>query len=237
MYRLVDKLHPRHAIVAIAVLVSIALPARVAGVGVGPDPRPEITRFEPFPDAVVAHAPALPQYADGSATRVTQQLASIDAMWAAAFADADDEYDKPKLVGEMSGACKGEPPPNWAGVYCDATQELTIDHVSHLRRHNATGGGLADLVLGYIVAHEVGHHVQSVRGAPSGTLGITIKRELHAECLAGVWGKAAGLPAPPAWFYASDPTHGTALQQSQWLNEGYRHGRPADCNAVWETPL
>jgi predicted metalloprotease len=112
---------------------------------------------------------------------------------------------------------------------------MAIDHQSHLNRYNAVGSGAADLVLGYIVAHEVGHHVQTVRGAPRGGLAVTIQRELHAECLAGVWGKAAGLPVPPAWFYQQDPTHGTALQQSQWLNEGYRNGRPADCNAVWET--
>ena len=188
----------------------------------------------------MAHAPALPQYADGSATRVVQQLASVDAMWEAGVQGRRRRLREARRWSRrLGGECQGEPPPTWAGVYCDATRELSIDHVSHLRRHNATGGGLADLVLGYIVAHEVGHHVQyRPRCAERDTLGHPDPARAARRVPRRRVGQGRR-PAAPARVVLrrTMPTHGTALQQSQWLNEGYRHGRPADCNAVWEIPL
>jgi predicted metalloprotease len=97
------------------------------------------------------------------------------------------------------------------------------------------GQGLSDLFLGYIVAHELGHHVQTLRGAPDRpAVALDARIELHAMCLAGVWGRAAGVALPPAWIYAPSPVHGSVEQQIRWLNEGHRFARPVDCDAVWE---
>ncbi len=197
-----------------------------------PAPSAAPTQLEPFPAAAVASAPALPQYAGSSWTRVQQQVASVDAMWEPLFAAAGDRYEKPNLVQAGQDGCDAPPAAGlWAGLYCHRTRNIVIDLDSHGQRFARTGGYVADVVLGYIVAHEVGHHVQMLRGAPMTSDGP--RHELHADCLAGVWGKAAGLPLPPTWKYASDAAHGTSGQRMRWLSRGHMHGRPADCDAIF----
>ncbi len=186
--------------------------------------------YAPFPAAVVAKAQPLPQFAASPWARVNQQFASLDAMWTDVFAASRAKYEAPQLVQQIAEGCS--PNGAWAGVYCGGSQKIVIDLNAHVQRFTAVGGGNSDLVLGYIVAHEVGHHVQELRGAGDEIL----KRELHADCLAGVWGKAAGLPLPPTWMYGEDADHGTATQRIQSLNVGYRAARPADCDAIWSGP-
>ena len=201
-------------------------------VGVPPPPR----KFEPFPAEVVAAAPALPDYAGGAQARVEQQLHSANTMWGAAFEAAGSKYRAPTLV-EQSDGC-GSPGVGWAGLYCPGPEVVIIDIAGHVERHGRVGQALEDIVLGYVVAHEVGHHVQTLRGAPvADTQTVRLRRELQADCLAGVWGKAAGQPLPPMWMYGEDADHGTAEQQVRWLNAGYRSARPADCDAVWSTSI
>ncbi|HEX8084662.1 MAG TPA: neutral zinc metallopeptidase [Solirubrobacteraceae bacterium] len=153
----------------------------------------------------------------------------------AGLPEAGDDYSAPRVVQRAveEEAC-GAPSEGWAGLYCPAGRTLVIDLDAHARRHGVIGQGFSELLLGYIVAHEMGHHVQTLRGAPdTGTLENARQHELHAECLAGVWGRAAGVPLPPPWAYAEDAVHGTVQEQIQWLNAGYRAGRPADCDAIW----
>ena len=215
----------RYALLALVAVLLLAV--RVA---MPTEPPLKEARFDPFPVGVVAKAPALPQYAVDAHERIEQQLGSANAMWAAAFGHAGVRYDGP-ILAAASRDC-GRPGQTWAGIYCPKTKTMMIDVNGHVARHQIVGSGMEDLVLGYVVAHEVGHHVQTLRGAPDEIL----RRELHADCLAGVWGKAAGLPLPPAWMYGEDAEHGTAMQRIRWLNEGYRDARPAACNAVWTTP-
>ena len=209
-------------VIVAALLVVVLLTQRGPAAGA-----PAETKLDPFPAKVTAEADRLPQYADGPVTRVRQQAASLDAMWTDAFAAAGDQYERPRLVQQAE--C-GQASSGWAGIYCGEERSITIDLDAHASRHRTAGAGVSDLVLGYVMAHEVGHHVQSLRGAPDGE---TLNRELHADCLAGVWGKASGLPLPPTWAYGEDAEHGTAEQRIHWLNEGYRSARPADCDAIW----
>jgi uncharacterized protein len=192
----------------------------------GPRQPPDPPIFKPFPEAVVAQAPALPQYAANAQVRIEQQFASANAMWTKVFSAADATYEPPVLASAKEGCgVQG----GWAGIYCDGT--IVIDVVGHVDRHRIVGTALEDNVLGYIVAHEVGHHVQSLQNVWDEPL----RRELHAQCLAGVWGKAAGQPLPPMWAYAEDLDHGTVAQQVRWLNVGYRSARPSDCDTIWST--
>jgi hypothetical protein len=190
------------------------------------------TRLQPFPKGLVARAeqPLAPVGAPAW-DRMQQQLASIDAMWTTLFAAAGDRYAAPSLVPAGRDGCDAPPAGNWAGIYCPTTRNIVVDLDSHSVRNARTGGYVADVVLGYILAHEVGHHVQKVRGAAWKDYGP--RYELHADCLAGVWGRAAGLPLPPTWKYAGAATHGTSAQRMRWLSRGWLHARPADCDAIF----
>ena len=190
----------------------------------GPPPR---RPYDAFPADLTAAAPPLPQLADGAFQRIEQHMVSLNAMWGDLFRRAGAEYEEPRVVQYASCAQPGE---GWAGVYCQRTKTIVIDVDAHVRRHVGLGQGVSDQLLGYVVAHEVGHHVQTLRGADRE---LILKRELHAECLAGVWAKAAGIPLPPPWAFAEDPAHGTVADQIQWLNVGYRQARPADCDVIW----
>lgn len=214
----------RHALPLVALALTFAVGLLPLGAPEAEQPEP----FVPLAERVTARAPALPQYAASPQARIEQQLASANAMWKTAFDEAGDSYEAPALV-TSSPDCGVDG--GWAGIYCSDGHRIAIDIDGHVRRHGAAGQALADTVLGYVVAHEVAHHVQTLRGAPD----LTPHRELHADCLAGVWGKAAGIPLPPMWAYGEDAEHGTAAQRVHWLNEGYRSARPADCDAIWST--
>ena len=190
---------------------------------------PESVEFKRFPRGIVAAAPALPGYARDGHHRSRQLLDSVNAMWEGAFRAAGGRYERPALT-PPDAPC-GAPWGGWAGLYCPGERAITIDTAGHGQRHNAVGQATADLILGYVVAHEVGHHVQQLRGAPADRL----RKELHAQCLAGVWGRAAGQQLPPTWAYGEDSDHGTSVQQVYWLNEGYRSARPSDCETIWST--
>jgi predicted metalloprotease len=215
---------------AIAFVVTGVHRYRDAGASASADPPGRAPK--PFPAQLVAAAPALPQYADGPRTRIRQQAASANAMWAGVFKASGATYEAPTVADGVPSNCR--PNGGWAGLYCGEDSVIVIDVEAHLSRHAAVGGGLSDIALGYIVAHEIGHHVQQLRGAtPPDDIEGAQRIELHADCLAGVWGKAAGLPLPPMWIYGSDAEHGTPQERVQALNIGYRGGRPADCDALW----
>ena len=220
----------RYVLVAAGLCVLFAVSVVVAA---RPATEAEQRPFHAFPASVTLEAPRLPQYADGAQTRIRQQLASVDAMWTDAFAGAGDRYEQPRLVEQPVAAC-GSAPSGWAGLYCVRERSIIIDVEAHVARNEVVGQGHSDLVLGYIVAHEVGHHVQELRAVPRESVtDPALRTELHADCLAGVWGKAVGLPLPPMWAYGEDADHGTATQRVTWLNRGYRSAQPADCDAIW----
>ena len=185
--------------------------------------------YQPFPATVTARAPALPQVADGAWSRIQQHVLSLNTMWREAFRAAGHEYEEPHVVQQAISGC-GAVQAGWAGLYCPEERTLVIDIEAHVKRHVGIGQGVSDQLLGYVIAHELGHHVQTLRGAP---MDQRLKRELHAECLAGVWAKAAGIALLPPWAYVEDAEHGTVQQQIQWLNRGYSAAQPADCDAIW----
>ena len=128
----------------------------------------------------------------------------------------------------------------WAGIYCPRDRQIVIDLTDHLVVRAAAGDDLADDALGYVLAHEVGHHVQYTREilVRQQTQEDQVRIELYADCMSGVWGRAAGRRAPPAWSYATtDVEHGTGAQQREWTERGYARGRPADCDAIWDADV
>jgi len=196
---------------------------------------------EAFPgDVVVSSTPTPNIYGERPELRVLQLVDAMNAMWARAFAAVGDDYERPRVVttsAHPTTGC-GSEVTGWAGVYCFDGRRIVIDIGSQQVRSAMIGEEGADALLGYVLAHEIGHHVQFLRGNRHlGAGGDILRAELHAECLAGVWGRAAGHAPPPPWSYAADADHGTAAQQRLWLERGHARGRPADCDAVWTAEI
>jgi predicted metalloprotease len=135
---------------------------------------------------------------------VSVVLADTEDTWNAIFQQAGRDYQEPKLVlfsGSVQSAC-GMASAAMGPFYCPADQKVYIDLAFFgdlKRRHGAPG----DFAQAYVIAHEVGHHVQTllgiskqVRSAQRG-LGkseanaLSVKQELQADCFAGLWGNHA----------------------------------------------
>ncbi len=135
------------------------------------------------------------------ATFAKRILASTEDVWTAQFARYGLEYQAPTMVLYTNATTSGCGSAN-ASVgpfYCSADQSVYIDlsFFSSMKRQLGAGG---DFAYAYVIAHEVGHHVQYLLG----TLGkahqqmsrvskaeankISVRLELQADFYAGVWG-------------------------------------------------
>jgi len=132
---------------------------------------------------------------------VSVVLADTEDTWQEIFRQSGRNYEEPVLVlfsGAVSSAC-GMASAAMGPFYCPADRKLYIDlaFFEDLRqRHGAPG----DFAQAYVIAHEVGHHVQTllgistrVRSAQQGlgkaeTNALSVKQELQADCFAGLWG-------------------------------------------------
>ena len=135
---------------------------------------------------------------------VSVVLADTEDTWHPIFREQGQAYREPTLVlfsGRVNSAC-GMASSAVGPFYCPADQQLYIDlpFFSDLsQRHGAPG----DFAQAYVVAHEVGHHVQTllgiseqVRAAGRGKSkaevnSLSVRQELQADCFAGLWGHAA----------------------------------------------
>lgn len=132
-------------------------------------------------------------------------LADTEDTWDQIFQEQIGEpYPEPKLVlysGSTSSAC-GLGQAAMGPFYCPADQQVYIDlsFYSDLKnRHQAPG----DFAQAYVIAHEVGHHVQNVlgisnqvrqlqsRASKSEANQLSVRLELQADCFAGVWANRA----------------------------------------------
>ena len=134
-------------------------------------------------------------------TFALQILASTEDVWTAQFRQLGYTYRPPKLIlfhGSVQSACGGAT--SSAGpFYCSADEQvyLDLDFFNELDRQMGAGG---DFACAYVIAHEVGHHVQHLLGtldqahAQMAQQGSTEKNrtsvriELQADYYAGVWG-------------------------------------------------
>jgi predicted metalloprotease len=124
-------------------------------------------------------------------------LGSTEDVWGSYFQAGGQQYEQPKLVlfhGRTRSGC-GAAEEAMGPFYCPVDHHVYLDldffHEMDTRFH-AQG----DFARAYVVAHEVGHHVQNllgimqkVGGRPSeGASGTSVRLELQADCFAGVWG-------------------------------------------------
>jgi uncharacterized protein len=134
---------------------------------------------------------------------VGRVLASTEDAWEDIFRRTGNTYRKPTLVlydGQVNTSC-GSGSAATGPFYCPGDEKLYID-LSFFRQLKERFKAPGDFAQAYVIAHEVGHHVQkltgvmnrvdSARGQGKGAEGALVRMELQADCYAGIWGHYAG---------------------------------------------
>lgn len=131
-------------------------------------------------------------------------LGMTEDLWQTEFKQAGQQYQAPKLVlysGQTSTAC-GYGQAAMGPFYCPADYKVYIDLSFYNDMKRNLGGG-GDFAQGYVIAHEVGHHIQNLLGinqkvreaqsrvSQKQANQLSVKQELQADCFAGIWGKYA----------------------------------------------
>jgi len=198
-------------------------------------------------------------------------LADTEDTWNQLFASENlGEYREPTLVifsGAVDSAC-GYAESAVGPFYCPNDEKLYID-LSFYRDLKDKYGAPGDFAQAYVIAHEVGHHVQNQLGIMDQVANaqdragsnaeanrLSVKLELQADCLAGVWANnaeetrdvleqgdveeginAAGsigddrLQMEYQGYVAPDTfTHGSSAQRTQWFNTGLETGDIYSCD-------
>ena len=131
-------------------------------------------------------------------------LADTEETWQRLFQQRGSEYREPTLVlftGSVRTGC-GSASAITGPFYCPLDEKVYIDLSFYDELTNRLGAG-GDFAHAYVIAHEVGHHVQNLMGTlgavQSGKAGVSrteanalsVRVELQADCFAGVWGHHA----------------------------------------------
>ncbi|MCL4144721.1 UNVERIFIED_CONTAM: hypothetical protein GTU68_002509 [Idotea baltica] len=136
---------------------------------------------------------------------VSTILASTEDTWREILKEKGANYQEPKLVlftGEVSSAC-GYTSAAVGPFYCPGDYQVYLD--LSFFNELAKMGAVGDFAAGYVIAHEVGHHVQNILGVISQVQkaksklskveanALQVRVELQADCFAGVWGYFANI--------------------------------------------
>lgn len=137
---------------------------------------------------------------DTQAKFVSQVLRSTETVWTDVFRAAGQTYQPPKLVlfrGSYPTAC-GQGQAAMGPFYCPGDSKVYIDLGFFDTMRNRLGAG-GDFAQAYVIAHEVGHHVQHLLGvtdkvdaarrrqSEAQANALSVRVELQADCFAGVW--------------------------------------------------
>lgn len=157
----------------------------------------------PMPQTQQIESPKAPPH-DIMAKFVSTVLADTEDVWTNVFAQSGATYKKPTLVlfrGATPTLC-GQGQAAMGPFYCPADQKVYID----LEFYEILKTGLGapgDFAQAYVIAHEVGHHVQNLlgnsakmdrmrgRASQSELNDLSVRMELQADCFAGVWANHA----------------------------------------------
>ena len=200
---------------------------------------------------------------------VSTVLADTEDVWKAVFRQGGGTYQEPRLVlfrGSTPTAC-GAGQAAMGPFYCPADQKVYIDLGFYETLKNRLGAP-GDFAQAYVIAHEVGHHVQNLLGITAKMEemrqrvsqvqynALSVRLELQADCLAGVWAhhaqqarqilekgdveeamNAAARIGDDALQRAGGRavvpesfTHGTSEQRQRWFNAGLQGGNVKGCD-------
>lgn len=193
---------------------------------------------------------------------VSTVLGSNNDVWERVFRQNNKTYTPPKLVlfrQATQSACGGATS-DVGPHYCPMDETIYLDETFFdelTTRFGARGG---DVAQAYVISHEVGHHVQNKLGIMNRlqkdrSNETSIKTELMADCLAGMWANSIrdqGVLEPNEIQEAMDAaaavgddrvqkaangyvnpetwTHGSSQQRLQWFTTGYEKGSLSSCN-------
>ena len=147
-------------------------------------------------------APAQPAKLNGEHDRfIARVLGSTERTWSEQFkAQLNQAYPQPKLVlfaGEVNSGC-GPASSGMGPFYCPADRNVYLD-ASFFDELSRRFGAPGDFAAAYVIAHEVGHHIQTVLGISDEVQkarrgggeaegnALSVRQELQADCFAGVW--------------------------------------------------
>ncbi|MDY0014171.1 MAG: neutral zinc metallopeptidase [Rhodocyclaceae bacterium] len=236
----------------------------------GVDPRVVFNLASPGPESGTHSGPAQrPPAGDEPARFVSLVLADTEDTWKAIFQAAGKQYEEPRLVlftGATPTAC-GTGETAMGPFYCPGDRKVYIDLAFYdelKSRFRAPG----DFAQAYVIAHEVGHHVQNLLGISDKVQAarqrvseregnkLSVKLELQADCLAGVWAYHAdrmrqvleagdvdeALTAATAIgddrlqqqtqgrVVPDSFTHGSSAQRVSWFKRGLASGQLKECD-------
>jgi hypothetical protein len=206
---------------------------------------------------------------DPLADMVSVVVADTEDVWTEIFAQQGRRYEPPTLVmftGATNSAC-GLGQAAMGPFYCPADRKAYID-LSFYDQMRSQFRAPGDFAQAYVIAHEIGHHVQNLLGI-SGQVhqmkqrvsaaeanALSVRLELQADCLAGVWALRAdkarsileagdveeALNAASAigddtlqrqsrgTVVPESFTHGTSAQRQRWFRQGLGSGDPDTCD-------
>jgi uncharacterized protein len=196
-------------------------------------------------------------------------LDDANALWADTFQRTGQQYTPAPLVlfeGQTVSGC-GQASSQTGPFYCPADRKVYVD-LDFFTELDRRFGAPGDFAQAYVIAHEIGHHVQTVTGiegevrqlqqqagSQEEVNGLSVKMELQADCLAGIWAQSvyeqgdlqagdieeglgaaaavgddriqagAGVDVNPETW-----THGSSEERMAWFQRGYQSGDPAGCD-------
>ena len=206
--------------------------------------------------------------ADEMGQFVSKVLGSTEEVWGGVFEQSGVRYRPPTLVlyeGQVRSAC-GMGQAAMGPFYCPGDRKLYID-LSFFRDLHTRFRAPGDFAQAYVIAHEVAHHIQNLTGAmqklemakgrasQAEFNSLSVRLELQADCLAGVWGHHAdamkqlepgdaeeALAAATAIgddrlqkqsqgrVVPESFTHGTSEQRVRWFKRGLDSGQLRSCD-------
>jgi predicted metalloprotease len=198
---------------------------------------------------------------------VSAVLDDVQGVWAEQFEAAGNAYDPATLVLFDEATQSGCGPASSATgpFYCSLDETVYLD-LSFFNDLRARFGAPGDFAQAYVIAHEIAHHVQQQAGIsdevrraaqddPDQANELSVRQELQADCLSGVWGFTAnqrgileagdleeGLGAAAAIgddrlqrqaggrVNPETWTHGSSEQRVEWFRRGFESGDPGRCD-------
>jgi uncharacterized protein len=239
---------------------------RFLGGGAGLD----VPGIDQLPQAGPAAGQSIPPEADPDrdlVAFVSFVLDDAQASWERQFARAGEHYTPADLIlftqATQSGC--GSATSDVGPFYCPPDQTVYLD-LEFFRELHRSFGAPGDFAQAYVITHEIGHHIQNLLGVsgrvralqeqnPDEANELSIRLELQADCLAGVWGYTArqrgilepgdleeGLGAAAAvgddriqrkatgTTHPESWTHGSGEQRTRWFSRGFQSGNPDSCD-------